>query len=549
MPDAAEHRVLVLAPTGKDGSLARVVLAKAGISTFNCSDIAELCSEAAKGVAATLIAEEALTPHAQGMLADLLGRQAPWSDLPIMVLTRPGVDSATVRTVLETLGNVALLERPVRVTTVVSTVQGALRARKRQYDLRQRYEDQALLAAIVASSDDAIVSKSLDGIILTWNKSAEHMFGYSAAEAIGQSITIIIPPNRVDEERMILDKVIRGEPIDHFETVRITKDGRAIDVSLTISPIRNATNRIIGASKVARDITAQKQAERSLREADRRKDEFLAILAHELRNPLAPIRNSLHILKFAGKSDPGVEHVREMMERQVHHMVRLVDDLMEVSRITRGKIELRKECIELAAVVRGAVETSLPAIQTGGHELVLEIRDEPLVIEADPIRLAEVFANLLNNAAKYTEGPGTIRLTAIRDGDAVVIKVRDSGIGIPREMLPRVFEMFTQLDGSHGQRQGGLGIGLTLVRSLVELHGGTVSAASEGAGKGSEFTVRLPLAGGIPEAITVPVTKPSSSSRSMCWWPTITTMRPTAWVSCSSFWAPKCGSFTMVRRH
>jgi PAS domain S-box-containing protein len=505
-----EHQVLILAPTGRDAILAQDVLGRAGIGTFVCQDIAHLCHEAAIGAGAGLITEEALTPEAQRALADLLSRQPPWSDLPMMILTRPGVDSAAVSAALDTLGNVILLERPVRVTTVVSAARGSLRARDRQYELRKHFEDQALLAAIVASSDDAIVSKTLDGIIVTWNVSAERMFGYSADEAIGKSITLIVPPDRRAEERMILDKLVRGERIDHFETVRVARNGKTIDISLTISPIRDATGRIIGASKVARNITAQKKAEQDLRDADRRKDEFLAMLAHELRNPLAPIRNSLHILRLAGKSDSAVERVREMMERQVHHMVRLVDDLLEVSRITRGKIELRKERVDLADVMRSAIETSQPVIEAGGHQLELVLPAEPLIVEGDPIRLAEVFGNLFNNAAKYTDGPGLIRVTATRKEGAVVVSVRDSGIGIASEMLPRVFEMFTQLEGSHAQRQGGLGIGLTLVRSLVEMHGGSVTASSEGPGKGSEFVVRIPLADGLPMTRVEPERKPSS---------------------------------------
>jgi PAS domain S-box-containing protein len=380
------------------------------------------------------------------------------------------------------------------VAALVSAVHTALRARERQYELRDRFEAQSLLAAIVASSDDAMVSKTLEGIILSWNAGAERIFGYSAAEAVGQSIMLIIPPDRRDEERMILDRLSRGERVEHFDTIRMAKDGRLVDISVTVSPIRDAANRVVAASKVARDITAQKRAEQALREADRRKDEFLATLAHELRNPLAPIRNSLHILRLAGSSDPAVDRVREMMERQVNHMIRLVDDLMEVSRITRGKIELRREHVELAAIIRSAVETSQPLVASGGHQLALAIPPEPLMLDADPVRLAQVFANLLNNAAKYTPHRGQIWLTVRRENDEVVVSVRDTGIGIAADKLPRVFEMFTQIHGTHRNSHSGLGIGLTLVQSLVQMHGGSVSASSGGPGMGSEFVVRLPLA-------------------------------------------------------
>jgi len=308
-----------------------------------------------------------------------------------------------------------------------------------------------------------------------------------------------------------LERLRRAERIEHFETVRVAKDGRRIDISLTVSPVRDANGKIFAASKVARDITQRKQAEIALREADRRKDEFLAVLAHELRNPLAPIRNSLHILLLSAPHDSTVERVSEMMERQVNHLVRLVDDLLEVSRITRGKIELRKEPVELASVVRGAVETSRPLIDTARHQLSVAIPPEPLTLEADPVRITQVIANLLNNAAKYTEEGGQIWVTARREGDGVAISVRDTGMGIPVDMLPHVFEMFRQVDNSAGRSQGGLGIGLTLVKSLTEMHGGSVQARSDGPGKGSEFVVRLPLAAGQRTlGSTGPASRPST---------------------------------------
>jgi signal transduction histidine kinase/ActR/RegA family two-component response regulator len=228
--------------------------------------------------------------------------------------------------------------------------------------------------------------------------------------------------------------------------------------------------------------------------ADRRKDEFLAVLAHELRNPLAPIRNSLHVLRLTGRHDAGAERVLQMMERQVGHMVRLVDDLLEVSRITQGRIELRKEPLELAAVVRVAVETSRPLIEAAGHRIVLELPPEPVAVEGDAVRLTQVVANLLNNAAKYSDPGGRIALEVRREADSVAISVRDAGWGIPADMLPRLFDPFTQVARHAHRAQGGLGIGLTLVKTLVELHGGSVRAHSEGEGRGSEFVIRLPLA-------------------------------------------------------
>jgi len=230
-----------------------------------------------------------------------------------------------------------------------------------------------------------------------------------------------------------------------------------------------------------------------LADADRRKDAFLAMLAHELRNPLAPLSNALEILRRKCSAHPELERIQEMMERQLRQLVRLVDDLLEVSRITRGKITLRRQHIDLASVVESAVETSRPLIEAGGHKLTVTLPSTSLVLDADPIRLAQVMANLLNNAAKYTEAGGQIWLSARRERAEAVVSVRDTGVGIAPEMLPHIFDMFTQVDRSTVRSQSGLGIGLALVRSLVMMHGGSVNAASAGLGKGSEFTVRLPL--------------------------------------------------------
>jgi PAS domain S-box-containing protein len=496
-----EQRVLVLAPTGKDAELTQSILGRAGVACLGCTDLAHVCRELEAGAGAVLVAEEAVFLDRDGCFAGRLANQPPWSDLPVLVLALPGADSAAVAQAMDQLGNVTVLERPTRVAALVSAVRAALRARQRQYQIRdylaereRGMEAQAFLAAIVASSDDAIISKTLEGNILTWNEGAQRLFGYTAQEAIGRPITLLIPPERQAEEPALLARLRRGERIDHFETVRVAKDGRQLAVSLTVSPVRDSSGRVIAASKVARDITQRKQAEAVLLEADRRKDEFLAILAHELRNPLAPIRNSLHILRLTSQHDPTAQRVGEMMERQVNHMVRLVDDLLEVSRITRGKIELRKELVEVAAIVRGAVEISRPLIEGAGHQLALAIPPEPLTLEGDAVRLTQVVANLLNNAAKYTDPGGQIWLTVRREGNRIAVAVRDTGTGIPPAMLPRVFELFTQIDRQAHRTQGGLGIGLTLVKSLVEMHGGSVQAHSEGAGRGSEFVIRLPLA-------------------------------------------------------
>jgi PAS domain S-box-containing protein len=286
-----------------------------------------------------------------------------------------------------------------------------------------------------------------------------------------------------------------GNPVDHmYQRVMRTRApermeyqyahyGRWLEISA--SPVKDG-----GVAVYFRDITDRQESEQRLRDADRRKDEFLAMLGHELRNPLAPVRTGLHLL---GRVDPGsaqAAEARAMMERQLAHLIRLVDDLLEVSRISRGKIELKPARVELAAVVQSALETSRPVIEASQHRLEVSLPREPLELQADHVRLAQVLSNLLNNAAKYTDPGGRITLAARRDGAQALVSVTDSGIGIAPEALPRVFEMFVQVDRTRAR--GGLGIGLALSRSLVEMHGGSIEARSRGLGQGSEFVVRLP---------------------------------------------------------
>jgi signal transduction histidine kinase/ActR/RegA family two-component response regulator len=268
---------------------------------------------------------------------------------------------------------------------------------------------------------------------------------------------------------------------------------RPARVAALVSAVRTALRARERQYQIRAHLRDRERVAESLNEADRRKDEFLAMLAHELRNPLAPISNALQVLRLSGLTDPVASRMCEVMQRQVDHMVRLVDDLLEVSRITRGKITLHSEPSDLTVIIRNAVDVSRPLIDAAGHRLSIHMLDTPILVDGDPIRLTQVFANLLNNAAKYTPERGKITLTAQKRDGRAVISVRDSGEGIAPEMLARVFEMFTQAPPAAAQAKGGLGIGLTLVRQLVELHGGAVEAFSEGPGMGSEFIVTLPL--------------------------------------------------------
>jgi PAS domain S-box-containing protein len=1007
------RRVLLQAPTARDAAMSRDLLAGAGISSFVCATIAELCREASLGAGAALVTAEAILGDRENRLSEFLKAQPQWSDLPVIILTPPGPDTTHLLAALEAVGPATLMKRPVQIASLVSAIRTSLRDRKRQYAVRdllvereraaetlrverERYrvtlssigdaviatdidgrvtflnavaetltgwttpeasgrpmpevfhivnessrqevenpalkalahgvivglanhtlliardgteraiddsaapildgegklsgavlvfrdiserkqaeEARARLAAIVESSDDAIIGKTLDGIIQFWNVGAERVFGYTAAEALGKSITLIIPSDRLDEEREILSRLRRGIRIDHFETVRLAKDGRLLDISLTVSPIRDAEGHVVGASKVARDITDRKRAdaelarlgqtlslalgaaelgtwdwdmatdlvtlsdrgaeiyglvpgqtyarewmrgllradhrslareaaaravrerteydieyqlengtwvsargrgiydengalirmlgvvqdvtvrrraetelrqseerhrvlvnatsdvayrmsadwsemqpldgrdlvasnagpihdwmqknipasehgivqeaiqqaisnrsmfelehrvlrpdgslgwtfsraapildvhgeivewfgtardvteqkraaeelarvtaeserqrrlyeailsatpdfvyvfsldhrvlyandaliqmwgkgregaigrtfldigyepwhaemhnreidlvrttkrpirgevpfngtqgrriydyifvpvlgadgmveavagttrdvtdrkqlEDALRATDRKKDDFIALLAHELRNPLAPIRNGLQVIRLAGGEGP-LASVREMMDRQLAHMVRLIDDLLDVSRIGRNKMTLRRQRISAADVLANAVETARPALEEAHQELIVSLPSQPVFLDADLTRLAQVFSNLLMNSAKYTEPWGKVWLTAERTETGLTVTVRDTGIGIPAEALPTIFDMFSQVDGAIGRSAGGLGIGLALVKGLVEMHGGTVSAASDGPGQGSTFQVSLPL---VPE--------------------------------------------------
>lgn len=375
---APSNRVLMLLPTHRDSTLTAELLARDGIDCHACTSVQDLQHELELGAGVVFVCEELLALGGHAVLARAVERQPRWSDLPVLILTREGSDSRHISDALAQLGNVMLLERPLRVAALTSNVRTALRARERQYQISRHLDD---------------LSKARD----------------------------------------------------------------------------------------------------ELAEAARRKDQFLAMLGHELRNPLAPIRNALHLLGSDAALPEDDRGLCEMMTRQVDHMVRLVDDLIDVSRISRGTIALRREQVDLASILSNAVELSRPLIEVGRHRVELDVPSEPLPIDADPVRIAQVFGNLLNNAAKYAEPGGRIHITAARESETVRVAIRDEGIGIEPEMLPHVFELFTQGRREAHRAHDGLGIGLTLVRNLVEMHKGEVSAASEGRGCGSEFVVRLPL--------------------------------------------------------
>ncbi len=365
-----EQRVLLHVATSKDARLAGAVLSRAQIQSQACVGMQQLIDELNTGAGALMIAEEVVDDAAREQLAQVLHAQPAWSDVPVIVLARQGADSRAIKQMMDRLPNLTVVERPVRVASMISTLRSTLRARRRQYEVRS---------------------------------------------------------------------LLQG-----------------------------------------------------LREADQRKTEFLATLAHELRNPLAPLRTALTLLSRSNPR-PEAAQYHELMHRQVDHMVRLVDDLMEVSRITRGKIDLKLLRLSLEDAIGGAIELSRPLLEAAGHSLTVSLPEEPLFLRGDAVRLNQVFANLLNNAAKYTRPGGQVALQARRAGEQVLVSISDTGAGLAPDMVESIFDMFVQVSDSAKAAQGGLGIGLTLVRTLVELHGGSVAASSQGLGRGSTFTVRLPL--------------------------------------------------------
>jgi len=380
---------------------------------------------------------------------------------------------------------------------------------RRRYEESLRESEERFRLLVESVKDYAIFMLGPDGRVLSWNAGAERIKGYAPAEIIGRHFSTFYPPEMVaidwPEHEL---RVARAEGRYEEEAWRLRKDGTRFWANVVITAVHDRTGALQGYAKITRDLTQRKQIE-ALEDAGRKMDEFIAMLAHELRNPLAPIRNAVQVMRMFRLGDAKLEWCRDVIDRQVDHMGRLVDDLLDVNRITSGKILVVKTRIELSTVIDRALESSMPLVNEHQHRLEIDMPDEPVRLEADLTRLSQVFLNLVNNAAKYTPNGGVIRLTAKVENGEAVVRVRDNGLGIAPELLPKIFDLFVQGSRSLDRAAGGLGIGLSLVREIVRLHGGTISAVSAGAGQGSEFTVRLPLTRVAPaEAF-----KPSSGMR------------------------------------
>ena len=368
-------------------------------------------------------------------------------------------------------------------------------------------ESRLRLAAIVASSNDAIIAKTLEGIITNWNEGARRIFGYTEDEVIGKSVSILIPEDRHDEEPAIIERLKRGERVDHYQTVRVRKDGQKIDISLTISPIRNSLGQIIGASKIARDITEHKrqqeererllEQEQSAREqlemANRVKDEFVATVSHELRTPLNAILGWSSMLLGGKLKGDDVRRGLETIERNARLQAQLIEDILDVSRSISGKLRLDIKPVELISVIRAAVDAVRPAAEAKDIQLQLLLDPAADHVQADATRMQQIIWNLLANAIKFTPTGGFVQVKLDRVESRAQVIVSDTGEGISAEFLPYIFNRFQQGDGTTTRRHGGLGLGLAIARHLVEMHGGTIEARSEGLDKGATFTVSIPL--------------------------------------------------------
>jgi PAS domain S-box-containing protein len=372
---------------------------------------------------------------------------------------------------------------------------------------RRAEQTRALLAGIVDSSEDAIVSKSLEGVITSWNHSAERMFGWTAAEAVGQNIVMIIPKELRDEEKMILRRLRQGQRIEHFETIRVTKDGQRLNISLTVSPVRNKNGEVVGASKIARDITQRVHieeeraillaSERAAREraeaASRAKDEFVAMISHEIRSPLNAILGWAQMLRQGALDETATANALESIERNARAQAQLVSDLLDISRVITGKLRINARPVDITNSLDSALESIRPAAEA--RQIQIEVEREPYatVITGDADRLQQVFWNLLSNAVKFTPRGGRVNVKVARSDSQLELSVSDTGAGIDPEFLPFIFNRFTQADTTTARQHAGLGLGLAIVRHIIELHGGTVTAESAGIGKGSTFRIILPV--------------------------------------------------------
>jgi len=511
-----DYRVLVLAPTRRDREVTLELLQRANISSVSCEGALSLATEIEAGVGAILMTDAAFSdPHIVQLLAALSG-QPPWSEVPIILLCRTSPPSLVAARVVDSLRNVTVLERPTSSRTLISSVQAALRARARQYQLREQFE--ALRASEAALRDSELQFRTMansipqlawmahaDGYIHWYNRRWYEYTGSTPQEMEGWGWQRVHDPQYLPK---VLERwqasIATGIPFGMEFPLRAA-DGQFRMFLTRVVPLNGEEGQVVQWFGTNTDMEEAKQTEvrlrmteAALRDADHRKDLFLATLAHELRNPLAPIRTAAQILGSPRLAPDQLQWAQHVIQRQVARMALLLDDLLDIARITQGKLELKAERVKLTDVVDSAVEEVRPLLESKNHQLTVTLPSEELTLNADPLRLSQILSNLLTNAAKYTDPAGHINLSGGVQNGTLCLSVKDDGIGIAPQALTRIFEMFSQIDGTAARSEGGLGIGLALVKGLLDLHSGTIEARSDGLGRGSEFVVRLPLTAATP---------------------------------------------------
>jgi PAS domain S-box-containing protein len=421
------------------------------------------------------------------------------ASIPVMHMSATHVDSENRATGLER-GADGYLTWPIEPRELVANIEALLRARRAEREAREKEE---LLRVTLSSIRDGVIATDSSGRINFLNAMAQTLTGWGSEDAVGRPLSDVFHIISEESRQLVENPADETLEANHRiglanHTVLISRDGTERIIEDSAAPIRDAEGNTVGAVMVFRDVTERTRAERARKEESQRKDEFLAMLAHELRNPLAPIRSAVHVLNLVESSSSQAHEARAVISRQVEHLVRLVDDLLDMSRISKGMIKLHKVRTDLTVVLARAVEGCRPLIDARRHVLRVTMPDRFIPITGDAVRLAQVFLNLLNNAAKYTPEGGLIELSVNVEEEPghrsiAQVRVKDTGIGIAPEMLHKVFDLFTQVNQTLDRPEGGLGIGLTLARRLTEMHGGTIASESKGQGQGSEFIVQLPL--------------------------------------------------------
>jgi PAS domain S-box-containing protein len=500
-----ELRILVLAPTSNDARLTARFLESAGLAAAVCADLDALDAQMKQGCGALLLAEESLVNGGVTKLVAALETQPSWSDLPLVLITASG-EVARSRlhhlSALGVVGNISIIERPVRPETLVSTCEVALRSRRRQYQVRdllrelkemmaQIQQQSRIFDTTLSSIPDFMYILDRSRRFIYANRSLLELLGLDLKGVVGKRMSELPFPDhlasRLDQQ---IQQVFESGEIVRDEMAYTNAAGVTGYYEYIFTPVVGADDTVEVVAASTRDTSQRRQSEEALREADRRKDEFLAMLAHELRNPLAAVANATALLDSESPQDRN--WAVGVIRRQNAQLTHLIEDLLDVSRINTGKIILRKRKLDVAEILDRARDSALPLIQERGHVVTREYESNKLWIEADATRVEQIVLNLLTNAAKYTPPGGRIQFAAQQQDGEVVITVRDNGIGIAAHLLPEMFKLFTQGERSIDRSEGGLGIGLTIVQRLVEMHGGRIEARSDGPNLGSTFMVHFP---------------------------------------------------------